>query len=85
MCNTSKYAQEHDKLVELARAHQKHPLEIKASNVQLEGVTGEGSFGIVYKGSVKTMDYPVAVKMLKSKFDMTKFTSFFFFFEITST
>lgn len=81
MWNKTKYTEEHKKLVELARVHQKHELEIKVSNIQLEGVTGEGSFGIVYKGFVKSMNCPVAVKMLKSKYlklDMATFSSLFF-------
>lgn len=52
-------------LREMARSHNKDPMEVVASDIEIQGVLGEGAFGIVKKGILKPFNKHVAVKMLK--------------------
>lgn len=52
-------------LRELADAHNKDSMEISLADLELYDVLGEGAFGVVRRGILKSIDRPVAVKMLK--------------------
>lgn len=56
---------DHVPLYDTARSHTRHPLEIKANSIKLQGIIGEGAFGVVHKGYLKSLNQYVAVKMLK--------------------
>lgn len=52
-------------LRKLIHSHNKDELEIEPTNVELYEILGEGAFGIVRKGFLKTTNKAIAVKMLK--------------------
>lgn len=52
-------------LREKIRSHIKDGMEIKPCNVALYEEIGEGAFGIVRKGVLKSTNQSIAVKMLK--------------------
>lgn len=54
----------------MARAHKKDSMEVIPTDVEIQGVIGEGAFGIVKKGILKPFNQPVAVKMLKGDFSL---------------
>lgn len=49
----------------LIQSHDKDDMEIEPANVELFEVIGEGAFGIVRKGVLKSTNKSIAVKMLK--------------------
>lgn len=51
-----------------ARAHNKDSMEVMLTDIEIQGVIGEGAFGIVNKGILKPHNKPVAVKMLKGEY-----------------
>lgn len=62
-----KAVKDHMQLYDIARTHSRHPLEIKANSIELQDVIGEGAFGVVHKGYLKSSHQYVAVKMLRGK------------------
>lgn len=52
-------------LRKLIHSHNKDEMEIEPTNVELYEILGEGAFGIVRKGFLKTTNEAIAVKMLK--------------------
>lgn len=52
-------------LQDLAEAHNNHIMEIDIDNLDLFDSLGEGEFGTVRRGILKTTNTAVAVKMLK--------------------
>lgn len=63
-------------LRKMAQAHTKDSMEVIPTDVEIQGVIGEGAFGIVKKGILKPYNKPVAVKMLKGEdnFSRLRFT-----------
>lgn len=57
-------------LRKMARSHNKDSMEVIPTDVEIQGVIGEGEFGIVKKGILKPFNKPVAVKMLKGDFSL---------------
>lgn len=58
------------KLRRMLRAHNKDSMEVNPTDVEIQGVIGEGAFGIVNKGILKPFNKPVAVKKLKGSFSL---------------
>lgn len=52
-------------LRDLAEVHKTHSMEIDVENLDLFDLLGEGEFGTVRRGILKTTNNAVAVKMLK--------------------
>lgn len=52
-------------LRKMIQSHDKDDMEIDPANVELFEVIGEGAFGIVRKGVLKSANKSIAVKMLK--------------------
>lgn len=59
-------------LQKLIQSHSKDEMEIETTNVELYETLGEGAFGIVRRGFLKTANKAIAVKMLKSNKNMQK-------------
>lgn len=52
-------------LHKMIQSHNKDEMEIEPANVDLHELLGEGAFGIVRKGVLKSTNKEIAVKMLK--------------------
>ncbi|XP_055325409.1 tyrosine-protein kinase receptor torso-like isoform X2 [Sitodiplosis mosellana] len=63
-------------LLKLIQTYKKDEMEIKASNVDLFEVLGEGEFGIVRRGLLKPANRVIAVKMLKENADIEDIKGF---------
>lgn len=52
----------------MAKTYNKDSMEVNANDIEIHGILGEGAFGIVKKGILKSHNKAVAVKMLKGTF-----------------